>query len=217
MKYSTVIFDLDGTLLNTLEDLMDSVNYSLRAMGYPERNMQEVRSFVGNGIGKLVERAVPEGTSGEDVERTLTYFKEYYSVHSLDKTKPYDGIIELMGKLKERGIKMAIVSNKIQSGVTTLREQFFSDVIEVAIGDMPGLKRKPAPDSCFMALKQLGSTVEETVYVGDSDVDLATAKNAGLDCISVLWGFRDKEFLIENGGVTFAAVPDDIEREVLGL
>lgn len=214
MGYSTVIFDLDGTLLNTLEDLTDSVNYALNVMGYPVRNIYEVRAFVGNGIRKLIERAVPENTEPCDTEQTLTHFKEYYAKHNQDKTKPYDGVRELMARLKAKGIKMAIVSNKIHSGVIALRDEFFKD-IEIAIGDMPELKRKPAPDSCFLALEKLGSTVEETVYVGDSDVDLETAKNAGLDCISVLWGFRDKDFLIEKGAVVFADTPDDVERLVL--
>lgn len=214
MGYSTVIFDLDGTLLNTLEDLTDSVNYALNVMGYPVRNIYEVRAFVGNGIRKLIERAVPENTEPCDTEQTLTHFKEYYTKHNQDKTKPYDGVRELMARLKAKGIKMAIVSNKIHSGVIALRDEFFKD-IEIAIGDMPELKRKPAPDSCFLALEKLGSTVEETVYVGDSDVDLETAKNAGLDCISVLWGFRDKDFLIEKGAVVFADTPDDVERLVL--
>lgn len=214
MGYSTVIFDLDGTLLNTLEDLTDSVNYALNVMGYPVRNIYEVRAFVGNGIRKLIERAVPENTEPCDTEQTLAHFKEYYAKHNQDKTKPYDGVRELMARLKAKGIKMAIVSNKIHSGVIALRDEFFKD-IEIAIGDMPELKRKPAPDSCFLALEKLGSTVEETVYVGDSDVDLETAKNAGLDCISVLWGFRDKDFLIEKGAVVFADTPDDVERLVL--
>ena len=214
MGYSTVIFDLDGTLLNTLEDLTDSVNYALCSMNYPGRTIEEVRAFVGNGIKKLMERAVPEGTLESGVDKALDYFKEYYAKHNQDKTKPYDGVIELMSKLKARGIKMAIVSNKIHSGVIALRDEFFKD-IDVAIGDMPELNRKPAPDSCFLALRQLGSSVEEAVYVGDSDVDLETAKNAGLACISVLWGFRDKDFLVEKGATVFADTPEDVERLVL--
>lgn len=214
MGYSTVIFDLDGTLLNTLEDLTDSVNYALGVMGYPVRDIDEVRAFVGNGIKMLIERAVPEKTKPCDVEQTLAHFKEYYAKHNQDKTKPYDGVCELMARLKEKGIKMAIVSNKIHSGVIALRDEFFKD-IEIAIGDMPELRRKPAPDSCFLALDKLKSTVEETVYVGDSDVDLETAKNAGIDCISVLWGFRDKDFLIKKGAGVFADTPDDVERLVL--
>lgn len=214
MGYSTVIFDLDGTLLDTLEDLTDSVNYALSNMGYPVRSIDEIRTFVGNGIQKLMERAVPQGTLSSDIERALEYFKEYYAKHNQDKTKSYDGVIELMARLKSKGIKMAIVSNKIHSGVIALRDEFFKDV-DVAIGDMPELKRKPAPDSCFLALERLGSTVEESVYVGDSDVDLDTARNAGLDCISVLWGFRDKDFLVEKGATVFAETPEDIERQVL--
>lgn len=215
MKYNTVIFDLDGTLLDTLEDLTDSVNYALGCMNYPERTIDEVRKFVGNGIKKLMERAVPEGTSAQNIENALELFKEHYAIHNLDKTKPYDGVVELVSVLKKNNIKTAIVSNKIHSGVLALRDQFFKD-IDVAIGDRPDLRTKPAPDSCNLALKELGSKPEETLYVGDSDVDIATAKNAGLDCLSVLWGFRDKEFLIAHGGTRFASTTLDVEREVLG-
>lgn len=215
MKYDTVIFDLDGTLLNTLEDLTDSTNYALRVMEYPQRSIDEVKSFVGNGIRLLMERAVPENTSDEDKEKALRLFKEYYAEHNLDNTKPYDGVIRLVRVLKDNNIKTGIVSNKIHSSVLALRNRFFSD-IDVAIGDMPGLATKPSPDSCYMAMRKLGSSKEGTLYVGDSDVDIATAKNAGLDCMSVLWGFRDKDFLAEHGAVKFAETPVDIEREVLG-
>ncbi len=215
MKYDTVIFDLDGTLLNTLEDLADSTNYALKIMGYPERSIDEVRRFVGNGIRKLIERAVPEDISPSDTEKTLDCFKEYYALHNLDNTKPYDGITTLVKVLKDNGIKTGIVSNKIHSSVLALRDRFFSN-IDVAIGDMPGLSTKPSPDSCLLAMKELGSSRECTLYVGDSDVDIDTAKNAGIDCMSVLWGFRDKEFLINHGASKFAKTPHDIEREVLG-
>lgn len=216
MKYNTVIFDLDGTLLDTLEDLTDSVNYALSTMNYPTRDISEVKTFVGNGVRKLIERAVPTGTSLEDIDKTFDYFLEYYHIHNQDKTKPYPGVIELMRVLKSKGIKMAIVSNKVHDAVLILREKFFSDVVEVAIGDMPDMERKPAPDSCYKALELLGSSKEDACYVGDSEVDLATARNARLDCISVLWGFRDKELLQEQGASVFAATPDEVLKEVLG-
>ena len=215
MNYNTVIFDLDGTLLNTLDDLYDSVNYALDKMGYPLRTKDEVRFFLGNGINVLMKKSLPESAGDEDFEKSIVYFKEYYNVHNQDKTRPYDGVIELMHSLKEKGIKMAIVSNKIQSAVDDLYERYFKDVVDVAIGDSPEFRRKPAPDSCFKAMEILGSDVEDAIYVGDSEVDMETAKNAGLPCISCLWGFRDKDYLIEKGAVIFAEIPADIEREVL--
>lgn len=215
MSYKTVIFDLDGTLLDTLEDLTDSVNYALSVMEYPVRTIDEIRQFVGNGVKKLMERAVPENTNQQDFDKCFGLFKEYYNLHSQDKTKPYDGVISLMRRLKAKGIKMAIVSNKLHEAVLDLRDIFFKDVIEVAIGDMPELKRKPEPDSCFKALELLGSSVEEAVYVGDSEVDIATARNAGLPCIAVLWGFRDREFLISKGATVLAENADEVEMEVL--
>ena len=183
MSYNTVIFDLDGTLLNTLDDLYDAVCYALDKMGYPLRTKEEVRFFLGNGIKVLMQKSVPENASEADFERSIGYFKEYYNVHNQDKTLPYDGVIEMMHRLKAKGVKMAIVSNKIQSAVDDLYERFFADAVDVAIGDSPDYKRKPAPDSCFQALKVLGSDVSEAVYVGDSEVDMETARNAGLPCI----------------------------------
>ena len=215
MRYNTVIFDLDGTLLNTLDDLADSVNYALSKMNYPPRDKSEIRLFLGNGIRNLMKLSVPDGISDEDFDKVFAIFKEYYNIHNQDKTKPYDGVIRLMHDLKNKGIKMAIVSNKVQSAVDQLREKFFSDVIDIAIGDNPDMKRKPEPDSCFKALELLESATKNAVYVGDSEVDMATAKNAGLDLITVLWGFRDRDFLIENGAKVFAEIPADIEREVL--
>ena len=215
MRYNTVIFDLDGTLLNTLDDLADSVNYALSKMNYPPRDKSEIRLFLGNGIRNLMKLSVPDGISDEDFDKVFAIFKEYYNIHNQDKTKPYDGVIKLMHDLKNKGIKMAIVSNKVQSAVDQLREKFFSDVIDIAIGDNPDMKRKPEPDSCFKALELLESATKNAVYVGDSEVDMATAKNAGLDLITVLWGFRDRDFLIENGAKVFAEIPADIEREVL--
>lgn len=215
MSYNTVIFDLDGTLLNTLEDLTDSVNHAMDAMGWSRRDKKEIRLFLGNGIKQLMKLSSPDGISSEEFNTAFEIFKEYYSMHNDDKTRPYDGTVEMMKNLRKKGVKMAIVSNKIDSAVLTLRDRFFSEVVEIAIGDMQGMKRKPAPDSCLRALELLGSNREDAVYVGDSEVDLATAQNAGLDCISVLWGFRDEEHLINHGAKTFARKPKDVEREVL--
>lgn len=214
MKYTTVIFDLDGTLLDTLEDLTDSVNYAMAAMGWPLREKKDVRLYLGNGIKRLMELCSPDGITSEEFQKAFSIFREYYELHNQDKTAPYEGVVELMAQLKAKGVKMAIVSNKIHQAVLALRDEFFP-YVEVAIGDDLKMARKPAPDSCYRALELLGSTKEESVYIGDSEVDLLTAKNAGLDCITVLWGFRDKEYLMENGATVFVESPQDIEKEVL--
>lgn len=214
MKYNTVIFDLDGTLLDTLDDLTDSVNYAMSGMGWPLRDRREVRLFLGNGIKRLMELCSPEGISDDEFNKAFAMFKEYYVEHNQDKTAPYAGVIEVMAHFKEQGIKMAIVSNKVHEAVIALRDKFFP-YVEVAIGDMPGMARKPEPDSCHKALELLGSTREESVYIGDSEVDLLTAKNSGLDCITVLWGFRDKDYLIEQGAITFVETSEELEKEVL--
>lgn len=195
--YQAVIFDLDGTLLNTLEDLRDGVNHALALAGYPERSLDEVRTFVGNGIAKLIERAVPEGITEKEREQVFQEFRTYYTEHCRVKTSPYNGIAELLSYLKEHGFLMAIVSNKNDAAVKELTKYYFADYIEVAIGEREGIRKKPAPDSVYEAIKLLGVEKEQAVYVGDSDVDRATAANAGLDCISVTWGFRDEAMLRE--------------------
>lgn len=208
-KITTVIFDLDGTLLDTLEDLKNATNYALRVCNMPERTLEEVRRFVGNGVRNLMIRAVPDGESNPEFERAFAIFKEYYGLHCNDMTKAYDGIPQLLEELKNRGYALAIVSNKIDSAVQDLNRRYFPQV-DVAIGDRENLRRKPEPDSVYLALEELDKTKEEAVYVGDSDVDLATAQNAGLPCISVLWGFRDKEFLVEHGATVFVENPIEI-------
>ncbi len=215
MKYKAVIFDLDGTLLDTLDDLTNSVNYAMNSMGWEKKDRQEVRLFLGNGIRNLMKKCSPKDITDEEFEEGFKHFKEHYDIHNQDNTKPYTGTLEIMRNLKAKGIKMAIVSNKVQSAVDVLKDKFFNDVIEYALGDSPDMARKPAPDSCHKALELLGCKKEEAVYVGDSEVDIATAKNAGLDCIVVLWGFRDENFLIEQGGKVFAKTPEDVERMVL--
>lgn len=193
--YKTIIFDLDGTLLNTLEDLKNSTNYALSCFGYPERTLEEIRRFVGNGIRKLIERAVPEGTSSDDMDKVFEKFRPYYMEHSQDKTCPYSGIMEVLAFLKRNGYQMAIVSNKNDAAVKDLAQYYFRGYIDVAIGEREGIQRKPAPDSVLEAMRLLNADAETTVYVGDSDVDWKTAANAGLDCISVTWGFREEEEL----------------------
>ena len=209
MSYDTYIFDLDGTLLDTLQDLATSVNYALRQHHMPEHSIDDVRRFVGNGVRRLMERAVPEGAANPTFEAAFATFREYYMEHSLDTTRPYDGIPELIHELKERGCRMAVVSNKMMAATQELVHHFFPE-IEVAIGEheAAGIRKKPAPDTVFAAMKQLGQG--SAVYVGDSDVDLATARNSGLPCISVLWGFRDREFLLVHGATTFVERPMDI-------
>lgn len=209
--YNTFIFDLDGTLLNTLDDLAASVNYALRTHGMPERTLDEVRSFVGNGVRLLMERAIPEGSANPRFEETFATFRAYYMEHSLDTTRPYDGIPEMIHALKQRGCRLAVVSNKFYAATQELIRHFFPE-ITVAIGEheSEGIRKKPAPDTVFEALRQLGVGKEKAVYVGDSDVDLQTARNSGLPCISVLWGFRNRDFLLAHGATTFISRPEKL-------
>lgn len=209
-EYDTYIFDLDGTLLSTLEDLAASTNYALRKNGMPEHSIDEIRMFVGNGVKKLMQRAIPNGENNPKFEQTYALFRQHYLDHDLDTTHPYEGIPELLAELKRRGKHLAIVSNKFYTATQELARHFFPDTIEVAIGERETIKKKPAPDTVIEALKQLGVTAERAVYIGDSDVDIMTAKNCNLPCISVLWGFRDKNFLIEHGGTTFVHHPKEI-------
>ncbi len=215
-KYDTVIFDLDGTLLDTLEDLKDAVNYAMCQYGLPQHTLEEIRRFVGNGIRRLLELSVPEGEAHPAFEEILKTFRAYYSEHCMDQTKPYAGIEEMLRQLKREGYAMAIVSNKVDSAVKTLNREHFGELVEVAIGETQGIARKPAPDMIEKALQKLNKTKESAVYVGDSEVDLATAANAGLPCISVLWGFREKDFLAARGALQFAATPSKVVRLLTG-
>ena len=212
MTYSTYIFDLDGTLLDTLGDLAASVNFALREHGMPEHSIDDVRSFVGNGVRLLMERAIPDGADNPDFEATFATFRQYYMAHSLDTTRPYDGVPEALRELRNRGCQLAVVSNKMMAATQELIHHFFPDTIAVAIGEheAEGICKKPAPDTVFAALRELGVGQEGAVYVGDSDVDIRTAENAGLPCISVLWGFRDKDFLIKHGAKTLISAPSEL-------
>lgn len=196
-KYDTVIFDLDGTLMDTLEDLANAVNEILRRNGYPVRTIEEVRRIVGNGLRQTLTLCLPQGTKEQVVDELLPDFASYYQEHCQEKTKPYDGIMDVLKTLHERGFKLAIVSNKRDEAVKTLNKECFQEYVKVAIGEneSAGIRKKPAPDTVFQALQELGSKKEQAVYVGDSEVDRATAENAGLPCISVEWGFRDREEL----------------------
>ncbi|DAA83320.1 MAG TPA: HAD family hydrolase [Cyanobacteria bacterium UBA10660] len=208
----TVIFDLDGTLLNTLDDLADSTNYALSKFGYPTRTIDEVRQFVGNGVAKLIERAIPEGKNNPNFEKCLAIFKENYAQNMYNKTAPYNGIIEMLSNLKSKGIKIAVVSNKFDLAVKELCKKYFEGFIDFAAGEneAQGIKKKPAPDTVISVLNEFNFASEDAVYVGDSDVDIMTAKNSKMSCISVTWGFRDEKFLLENGATILINAPSEI-------
>ncbi len=195
MKVDAVIFDLDGTILDTLEDLKNSVNYALSNNGLPERSLEEVRSFVGNGIRLLVERSVPLGTDEATFNKCFSDFKQHYKANSANNTKPYDGIIDTLKDLKSNGYKLAVVSNKADFAVQTLVSDYFDGIFHYAVGERDGIRRKPYPDSVISALEFLGVDNNNAVYVGDSEVDVETAHNSELTCIAVTWGFRDKSVL----------------------
>lgn len=210
MKYKLIIFDLDGTVLDTLDDLMNSVNYALRKNSLPERSREEVRTFVGNGIRLLIERAVPGGTVIGITDKVFADFKEHYAVHSCDNTRPYEGINELLTVLNEKGIKTAVVSNKADFAVQTLSERYFAGLFAVSVGERENIARKPAPDSVNAVIEMLGGDKKSSVYVGDSEVDIETALNAGIPCISVDWGFRSRALLQEKGAVTIVSSADEL-------
>ncbi len=205
-----VIFDLDGTLLDTLLDLAEATNWALRQGGYAEHSVEEIRMMVGNGVGKLIERALPTDAGSQACEQTLSLFKSYYINHCEVHTRLYDGIEDLLRQLRAAGMKLAIVSNKLQAGVMELHRHYFDGLIDVAVGEREGVRRKPAPDMVEAAMHELGVQAGECVYVGDSDVDILTARNCSLPCISVLWGFRDRDFLLASGATMLAATPQEI-------
>ncbi|MBQ8576167.1 MAG: HAD family hydrolase [Clostridia bacterium] len=210
MKYSTYIFDLDGTLLDTLLDLANAVNFAMRAKGYPERTTEEVRSFIGNGIKVLIKRSVPENTSEKDYAEALEIFTKYYLEHIADNTKPYDGITEVVETLRTNGCKVAVVSNKAHVAAQAVVKDFFGDIFDVVVGKMDEFPSKPEPDSLFYTIKTIGVKPEDCVYIGDSDVDVLTAHNAGLPCIGVTWGNRDEDVLIASGAEYIARTPNEI-------
>jgi phosphoglycolate phosphatase len=210
MKYESYIFDLDGTLLNTLNDLAASCNFALRSYGLPEHSVDDIRRFVGNGVRLLMTRATPGGESFEHFEECFACFRQHYLQHNLDTTAPYPGIMELITQLNANGKKIAVVSNKFYQATQDLVRYFFGEQIKVAIGERPDIHKKPAPDTVIEALRQLDMPSSTAVYIGDSDVDIDTARNCGMPCISVLWGFRDRDFLIEHGATTLVKSPEEI-------
>ncbi len=216
-KYDTVIFDLDGTLLDTLEDLCDSTNFALSQFGYPIRTLSEIRSFVGNGIGVLIEKALPQGKENIHYEEVLKTFKAHYSLNCNNKTHAYDGVDWLLHELKSNGYKIAVVSNKVDDAVKDLCKRYFNDTVEIAIGETETIRRKPAPDEVYTVMDALDATKESAIYIGDSEVDILTARNAQIDCISVSWGFRSEAELIEAGAVMISDTPEDVFKLIISL
>lgn len=214
---NTIVFDLDGTLLNTLEDLRDSVNYALERQGFPLRNLNEIRSFVGNGIRLLMERAVPENIDAETFEICFKDFCDYYKIHMEDKTAPYDGINDMLTNIKKAGFKTAIVTNKADFAAQDLCKRMFGENIDFVVGSSDDRPNKPAPDGVFYALEKLDSKIENTVFVGDADTDILTAKNANLPSIGVLWGFRDREVIEEAGAEYIVESVNDLEKLLISL
>ena len=215
MKYRLALFDMDGTVLDTLQDLADATNTVMRMHGYPTHSVEAVRQFVGNGARVLMEKAMPEGATAEAIDTVLGDFKEYYGKHSADATKPYDGVPACLAALRAAGVRTAVVSNKPDFAVKVLAEQYFAGLFDMAIGDREGVRKKPAPDSVFEVMHALGVTPAEAVYIGDSDVDVQTAQNAGIDGIFVDWGFRTPEVLRSLGAEIVVSTPEQVEALIL--
>lgn len=216
MKYSAVIFDLDGTLLDTLDDLADSVNYAMSACGFPLRTREQTRLSIGNGVPRLIELSVPGGTGNPLYEKCLSIFKDNYFANRRNRTKPFDGIPEMLRGLKKLSVPTGVVSNKFDSAVKQLCAEYFGDLIDVAIGESPQVRRKPAPDCLEEAMRIIGVNPHECLYVGDSDTDIFTARNAGVDCASVLWGYRDEMILRSAGANKIISSPEQILKLVFG-
>ncbi len=215
MKYKAVIFDMDGTTLDTLEDLLGALNHTLGRFGFPLHDLREMRGYVGNGIRRQIEQGAPAGTPAETIDRMLPVFMEYYKVHGAEHTHPYEGIPELLRHLRDRGIRTAIVSNKADVSVRRLTEVYFPGLFEVSVGEKEGVRRKPAPDSVLEVLRIMGLSVSDAVYVGDSEVDIQTADRAGMDRIIVGWGFRDRKDLLRDGADRVFGSPREVEEYLL--
>lgn len=215
MAPAGILFDLDGTILDTLDDLLDSTNWALRQFAFPERSREQVRQFVGNGAKRLISLAVPEGTTPQEIEAVFAAFQEYYPAHCRIKTKPYDGVIQALQTLHDRGYVMGVVSNKPDEAVKQLAKEYFPGLY--ALGETVSIPRKPAPDMVWEGAKALGKTPGECIYVGDSEVDIATARGAGMVCLSVTWGFREEAFLRAQGGTAFCRCPEELVTELTRL
>ena len=216
MRYKAVLFDMDGTVLDTLDDLADSVNRSLREFGLPEVSRFQVGQSLGNGAKYLIRHCLPEGSDEALCEQVLSFYKPWYDAHCLIKTKPYDGILQLMETLRADGVSRAIISNKPDSAVQELAEAFFPGLMDVVIGESPAVKRKPSPDTVLAAASQMGLMASDCVYIGDTEVDLETARNAGMDCIPVSWGFRTEEQLRAAGADEIIRSPEELKKKLLG-
>lgn len=216
-RYQAVLFDLDGTLLDTLEDLTDSVNTILGKYGFPLRDKKEIRRFLGNGSERLMKEALPEGISEADFAKYLGEYQAYYKAHMEEKTAPYEGILPLLEELRKAGLKIGVVSNKFDLAVKGLCEKYFPGYIDGAAGEREadGIRRKPAPDMVLTAAERLGVSVRDCLYVGDSEVDILTAKNAGMDCVSVTWGFRDEDFLRKAGAAYLVHTAEELKNFIL--
>ncbi len=212
---NAVIFDLDGTLLNTLDDLTTAVNFALDAHGMPRRTRAEVRTFVGHGVANLIARSLPADTDRETTAQVLDTFRAYYAEHSLDATAPYNGILPALARLKATGIAMAVVSNKLEEATAALCRHFFGEYIAVVVGDIPNRPRKPAPDGTLAALARLGVSADEAIFVGDADTDVLTARNAGMRCLGVTWGFRDANILRDAGATALVDTPTQLANYLL--
>ena len=215
MKYQAVLFDMDGTVLDTLDDLCDSINHSLAEFSLPPVSREHVRQCLGNGAAFLVSHSIPAGISPDLEADVLAFYKPWYDAHCLIKTAPYEGILPMMQSLKEQGLRLAIISNKPDRAVQELSDAFFPGLLELSVGESPSVRRKPAPDTVLTAASQIGLSVGQCVYVGDSEVDLETARNAGMDCISVTWGFRDEAQLIEAEASVLVRTPEELESLLL--
>ena len=210
MEHKAFIFDLDGTLLNTLEDLKNSVNFAMRSMGYPEHTLEQVRMFIGNGIAMLIKRAVPQGTDEIDEKKTLGIFTEHYNAHLNDCTAPYPGVTESLTALKNRGVKIGVVTNKNDDSAKMLIAGYFGNLVDVTLGHLDGIPSKPNPEALLRVMSDLGVNAEETLYFGDSDVDVLTAKNAGVKSVGASWGFRGKDVLLKAGADIILSDPNKI-------
>ena len=215
MADRAAIFDLDGTLLNTLEDLHASVNHTLALHGMPIRSRDEIRSFLGNGMQALIHLSCPEGTASELEDRVLAEFKDYYALHGADHTAPYDGIVELLDVLSGEGIRRAVVSNKGDFAVQALVEKYFPGIFDAVVGERQDVRRKPAPDTVNAVMRELELAPKDVVYIGDSEVDIDTARNASIDCLSVSWGFRSRRELTASGATTIVDDINDLAEALL--
>lgn len=216
MKYRLAVFDMDGTILNTIEDIADSANFFCKKYGFPEHTYEEYKFFVGNGLPKMLSRALPEGIEGSEFQKILKEFLDYYPSHSAIKTRAYDGIVECIKELKKNNIITAVNTNKIENAAIDLCNKYFPDCFDIISGARDGVPPKPAPDGIFEILSKAGITDRNTAcYIGDSDVDLQTGLNSSLDFIGVDWGFRGKSFLLEHGAKTVVMNPEELKKILL--